>query len=134
MARFFRVTMDLTKGLFFLTITKCYDHSDDDRQPGGLPACQAFHMMESPPATCMGRQARGAIEARGPSMSKDTFIEITLAAGVPSNEWQRVATRHARLVCESRGLDWLEAEVLVKLPFNRALYKSPGFATLASYN
>lgn len=37
MARFFRVTMDLTKGLFLLTITKCYDHSGD---VGSQGACQ----------------------------------------------------------------------------------------------
>lgn len=63
-----------------------------------------------------------------------TLIEVTLAAGVPSHDWHRVATRHARIICENKGLDWLEAEVLVKLPFNRCFYKAPGFATLGSYN
>lgn len=60
MARFFRLTMVLTKGLNLLTITKCCDQTQ-----GGLPGSWHSHMMESPPATCTGRQARGHLKGQG---------------------------------------------------------------------
>lgn len=61
------------------------------------------------------------------------IIEIEIKTQDP-NRWQSVATRKAREACSAAGIEWIDADVLVKLPERgRCMTKKPGFTSLTAH-
>lgn len=61
-------------------------------------------------------------------------IEVAVAAGVPSRDWLRVATKNAVAAASEKGIEWLDADVFVRLPEpGRCYTKSPGYTALCAH-
>lgn len=50
------------------------------------------------------------------------------------NQRHSVATRKAREACAAAGVEWIDADVMVKLPEQgRCMTKAPGFTSLTAH-
>lgn len=64
---------------------------------------------------------------------KTYAIEINLTHG-DSSQWLKVATRMARKACDDAGVEWIDADVLVRLPERgRCMTKKPGYTSLQAH-
>lgn len=61
-------------------------------------------------------------------------IEIKIDRSIKSNDWLRVATKHARAEAEKSGVEWIAADVFVQLPeAGRCFVKRPGDQGFTAY-
>lgn len=61
-------------------------------------------------------------------------INIEIERGVYKNDWQKVATRRAKIQAEKLNIQWDDAEVFVKLPeFGRCMTKRAGDQSFYAY-
>lgn len=61
-------------------------------------------------------------------------IEVTIPKSVPSNLWHKVATKQARSKADKLGINWIDAEVFIRLPeHGRCMTKDKGYTQLISH-